>query len=740
MTYIKLLTALAGLALLTACGGGTGLTATNDTITPECMTNPFGDGCNRFAEALASQEIMCLADATADPSCLGDAGIATLFCEANPFDTATACGHEDYDDERQTMCLADIAEDPSCDGEMGIVTVFCKDDPFNTATACMADTYLPDRVADCITDGNAGIARCNNLFTASASNTCLTNPFTDACTSDTEFDDYADMARTNRVSFCASDNTNSSLCTALTACQANPFGAGCGAYFADTRISHCMTNDVVACPNVTTADWLASFTANGGTALTTTPNTTTRKNQFLQATPTGFASGANAGIRATFNSPQTDISIQTLTFASADTATGGLAFFGGELYSGEAGSETGTGNDFYYAGILAGTNLGAPITETITNARWTGQIRAASTSSNGTLDGTSNNFGVDITFDGAEGTIETIFAADPQFVYEIDGDFDENGIITGTVDYWAGDANGIHPTQFRSSYSPGTLRGIIGQNGAVGVFHSDNENSDTGSAAAIFAGGFVALPPSPCQVADTCVDTAAWLASFDTPPNTAGDYTRSATHEFLQGTTVGLDVGTVKIITVAPQINTLNLASLGGEAKNGMAWFYGLSGVGGDIEPYRYYSGILSGTNLGAPLTSADASVSVPWAGKIGASYLSSDRSDGTGLNKSDFELTVDFANNEIRAFVKRVSAFSDTDHFLLKAAFDGTGRFDGTIIHATFAGSVEAGAQTNVTNGVVTGIIGKQGAVGAFYGGADDTDDSQGNFAGGFVAAPPSE
>ncbi len=424
MTYLKLLTALTGLALLTACGGSA-TPKTDDTggdTTTDCKTNAFHADCNADAPALIL---------------------------------------------RESMCLANIQIDDSCRGEDGIATVFCKDDPFNTATACVADTYLPDRVEDCITDGNAGIARCNTLFTASASNTCLTNPFTDACKADGAFGTYADMARTNRVSFCASNS--GSLCTALTACQGNPFGTGCGAYFADARISHCETNDVVACPNVTYADWLASFTGND--ALTTTPDATQApvyKNQFLEITATTASSLTDA--------------VPTTLFMTGST-TNGLAFF--------------RENGAFYAGVLAGTNLGAPITAPITSARWTGQIRAASSSANGVLSADNiTNFGVDITFDGTDGgTIKETFATiDKLFVYEIDGTFDANGIITGDVDFGIGDEeNGIHPTQNREFYSPGILSGIIGSSGAVGVFHRDNDNM--GSPAARFSGGFIVVPP-----------------------------------------------------------------------------------------------------------------------------------------------------------------------------------------------------------------------------------------------------
>ncbi len=236
---------------------------------------------------------------------------------------------------------------------------------------------------------------------------------------------------------------------------------------------------------------------------------------------------------------------------------------------------------------------------------------------------------------------------------------------------------------------------------------------------------------------DRCVvNTADWVAGFTPAPITTGDYTREVYYEFVQATAEGVDFGTIRYggSLALPDLHTLDFTSLAGEEKNGVAWFEAQSGVNGFDLPRRFYSGIFSGTSLGAPLTSADASADVAWAGTIGWRYTSADGLSSQGNSGKDFDLTVDFANSEIRAFVNR----SGADHFLLKATFDGTGRFEGTMNHATFAGGLEAGAQTKVTTGVITGIIGKQGAVGAFYGGADDTDDSQGNFAGGFVAVPP--
>ena len=318
--------------------------ATNDLCTGDnvgiiCGIDQFNASCPDATYGTPRQEA-CLMDIETNPKCTGEMGIVTLFCEADPFNAETACGHGDYDDDRQTACLMDIEEDPKCVGEMGIATVFCKANLFDTSNACMADTYLPARIAECImagnageskcdtvstdtamndaitaclenpfatacesvsafttfalartnresfcdmagnntnalcmgeslmgvcgsnpfnascfteptyltaraenciTGGNAGETKCDTIFTESASNDCLTNPFTDACASNADFMIYAETARTNRESFCASDSTGSSLCTALTTCQGNAFDPTCGDYFAPARITDCIT-------------------------------------------------------------------------------------------------------------------------------------------------------------------------------------------------------------------------------------------------------------------------------------------------------------------------------------------------------------------------------------------------------------------------------------------------------------------------------------------------------------------
>ena len=149
MPYIKLLTVLAGLTLMTACAGGVNINNTNVPV--NCETNAFHVDCNAIASAITLRETMCLADADINPTCAGEEGIVTVFCKANPFDTATPCVHEDYDDERQTMCLGNANINPTC----GVVIMgVCQATPFNTA--CDADSYANRRVEYIAECGVAG--------------------------------------------------------------------------------------------------------------------------------------------------------------------------------------------------------------------------------------------------------------------------------------------------------------------------------------------------------------------------------------------------------------------------------------------------------------------------------------------------------------------------------------------------------------------------------------------------------
>ena len=137
---------------------------------------------------------------------------------------------------------------------------------------------------------------------------------------------------------------------------------------------------------------------------------------------------------------------------------------------------------YTYAGLLSTTNVGAPFTDANPPAaEWTVIIQVANTmpSAPSTLD---------VTFTGGAGTIKTkssesIILPHPntsvaQPTITMDGQFGSNGVIYGSVVYTStGDfiVNGV-----------GTLSGLIGVDGAVGVFTRANDIP--------YGGGFVARP------------------------------------------------------------------------------------------------------------------------------------------------------------------------------------------------------------------------------------------------------
>ena len=190
MTYIKLLTVLAGLALLTACGGAAA-TKTDNTggdTTTDCETNAFHADCDTHPNVTILRIDTCSGDN----------------------DIHSTCG--------------------------AIITSFCTENPHRTfAGVCTGDDYLPLRIADCIEGGKADGANCRQITKNATKNTtliaCLENPFDVACESVPDFMSSFALARTNRLTFCDnSDNATNDLCTGdnvTPICEFDQFTAIC---------------------------------------------------------------------------------------------------------------------------------------------------------------------------------------------------------------------------------------------------------------------------------------------------------------------------------------------------------------------------------------------------------------------------------------------------------------------------------------------------------------------------------
>ncbi|MCA8834217.1 MAG: hypothetical protein K8953_03940, partial [Proteobacteria bacterium] len=160
----------------------------------------------------------------------------------------------------------------------------------------------------------------------------------------------------------------------------------------------------------------------------------------------------------------------TLDNRLSKVAIGGVAYF--------------QDGDQFYAGLLSGTDLGAPITDASHVGMWRGNFQAIGANS------VNTEFMLEVTFGGAGdvvGAINALVQHENTSYYLLAGTYDANGIITGTVDYdtFTGTAPALVPSDATTN---GTITGLIGQDGAIGAFIS------TATGATGYAGGFIAAP------------------------------------------------------------------------------------------------------------------------------------------------------------------------------------------------------------------------------------------------------
>ncbi|MCH9664366.1 MAG: hypothetical protein K0U41_00775 [Gammaproteobacteria bacterium] len=490
-----------------------------DKIVTECRTTKTGKLCPlatiNICRSNAFDKDFCFGDDTYDgartPTCRRESDsdrcetTVSRICDETPFDTI--CNNNSvYEMMRISDCImGDNANESrcrifstnscvrkpfgtGCDGEttarMARET-FCREGSNSKNTLCVGavayfcgvsvfdglcgSAYESMRIDDCIIAGNAGETRCTNAF---ATGSCVLNPFGANCDSES----YLAEARMNRVKFCSdSETSGGNLCMNIDDCYINPFGTGC---FADTtydvsrnlRISFCgvrENNDDGICTVALARPNVASFLQSFYTPLPTLANVSTR-HDFLQGTATGLDNGRGG-------------SIATHTL-NLDIGDDGDQVFGGDAADGLAVYSQRRSSTYYYAGIFSGTDLGARLTETEGTAEWRGRFRTI-----GNSDSVNKDFTLTVNFGAGDqaGTISArVFARSSSYYYSLTGNFDNNGVIRGDTQF-------VY-TGSSSSTTPGRLRGLIGQEGAVGVFVSNNDGVGNYS----YSGGFIAVPSS----------------------------------------------------------------------------------------------------------------------------------------------------------------------------------------------------------------------------------------------------
>ncbi|MCA8833622.1 MAG: hypothetical protein K8953_00930, partial [Proteobacteria bacterium] len=399
----------------------------------------------------------------------------------------------------------------------------------------------------------------------------------------------------------------------------------------------------------------------------------------------------------------------------------GISFLIGDV------DTTTTINNKIYVGLLSGTDLGAPIDKNV-SATWQGRLYYLQTQSFGSIGDINTvlrktvdvnrgvDFRVEVNFD--EKTIKadvrhTTATANrpinaPYYSFDIDGKFDaETGIVRGVVEVQVHDS-------LKPSY---TLSGLIGEEGLVAVFGSDLPTETH----TVF-GGFVARPTADVIATTGTLTTADWIRGFNYDDRPRVGAFENPAH-FLRGDKYGLSTADFDSVPFGAEQRFLRLDN---DDKDGVSFLAGRKG-----NTTRYYSGLLSSTNVGPTLDNANQGGT--WAGTIGVI-------SGSTYDKSGFSLNVDFAAKTISASGIRLGtktnvaitgSWEQTTRVATIAARPTTvianppGR-----IHGTITGLDDA------VDGILTGIIGQDGAVGAFISGVGSTA----IYAGGFVANPSEE
>ncbi len=380
-------------------------------------------------------------------------GVDIADCVANPFDAA--CDSAEFDDAKQyrlAFCsLAENTEHVRC-ADLGVNTNMdagvtletqnptfalhpCESYPFSPNCGAIYETNRQTRAEFCALADNATAPQC---IGAIASDPCILDPTRPDCGGE-----YKDN-RTERMAFCAlRTNTQNPICTTILS-------------------------------RPTFATWVQSFETPPFTHVSKARGADIKTyTEFLQGTANGLNTGDSVDAYGSVGFIDTSL---VRTGSVAFTKGGGVSGFSFVRF--DAFPNT----DRAYAGILSGTDLGAPLAvpESLPDgsapiAIWRGILFSNFLR--------SNRFEARI--DLTNKSISSIERFSYYAIYTLNGTFSDRGVITGNFTYT--DASHIRP---------GSLTGLIGDGGLIGAFISDENNRFS------YAGGFAASPPD--QLKEFC--------------------------------------------------------------------------------------------------------------------------------------------------------------------------------------------------------------------------------------------
>ena len=424
------------------------------------------------------------------------------------------------------------------------------------------------------------------------------------------------------------------------------------------------------------------------------PNVISPQNQFLQADEDSIST---EGTTAVPNDVQT-LNLLTATFDGLPLdgeAADGVAFFQGQINR----------TNYNYAGVFSGTDLGAPITDRAgTKAIWYGSF-------DHTLN-PSKDFALTVTFNKIGGTLDAFVRAgiaNDSFIFD-DVRFDTRGLITGEVLYVTFLPNDRTATPITQT---ATLRGLIGEQGAVGVFVGEKGSN--------IGGGFVAHPTA--KLDSDKINFADWGGVDGDPKTTVINKDNTGTDPLLYGV--------ASVVNDGPAGNFIHgLATVDGKGFNFVGTPFASATVIGDVlymgtdrisgaafsrVSGKYYAGLLPTTDLGVPIIAKN--LSVIWDAQFTLN------SNGGAFVNPNFKMRVTFNGNGGTINSGRYSGRSFENWGVPLSLSPSSGTIE---IQGKFG--MDGVLYGTVGNGTLTGLIGANGAVGAFVGAT---------LAGGFVASP---
>ncbi len=585
---------------------------------------------------------------------------------------------------------------------------------------CVYTEYEPARMGICTTRETAWNAGCTGGSHGNPTNArgqaCVrfgrdTNAGGDSsCNSNTYADSFCKMSGTNPL-----DTTDNMGCRVLddfpmiskAYCVAAPFTTnGCDGLnnFADIVGDYCDMNADQATCKVDSTAWTGStFTSESPLIAVTAAASTDTTNRFLSGLTKGVAVPTITDFTALATTDTPVKANTTNHLALNDTEHGfggedddGVMFFGGQR----------TDTSYrYYAGIYSSTNLGAPLTDVSQNGVWQAWMRTSG------KDPKNEAFELTVNFDAttATGTLKAFFqSTGGGLYYNIDGAFKINGVITGNVAIGTAPADTF--VESGDEYTLGVLTGLIGAEGVVAAFVSNTSTTTTDGGINPFVGGFVGIP--------AVASYAAFRNYYTLQTGTKqlhADLTTGGDVEFMAGSAGGLAV-TDLTFDDTDQFTSFPVV----DAGDGFALLFGETAGGDD----RYRAGLLSGTDLGAPLVNAPSDGT--WDGNVHVSR----HVDGTTNEPLPVSVTlnVDFSTGRIGVTNHTITG----SEMLTIAGEFRAGSNNPTLPVGILGGTVSYNdGTTEHTSLPLIGLIGVDGAIGVFHGGTDIP------MVGGFAVKP---